>query len=103
MIEIDLTYNLCDSDVSDISVPHPKLIVQRDGKIYHPHFLMAVMIHQRRNSKLYEDFAHILTMNSSMKNIKFVSTDLDLSVYNGFKRIIPGLCNLICTRHKKKR
>ena len=45
----------------------------------------------------------VVQENPTIRNLKFLGTDLEPALYLGFKEVIPDLKNLLCVKHMADR
>lgn len=103
-VQIDLTYDLLEQYVTDMSMRNKRLLVQgSDGNWYHPYWLMPFAIHQVKDSDASYLLSHVLIhKNEKLKLLQYILSDLDTAFYKGFKRNIRNLKPLWCTIHMRK-
>ena len=98
ILGIDMTYNCGDFYVTPTTIQHPFLI--HSTTLVEPVILGPTFIHTEHNQSVYELFASdIINVNKNLKHLKFLGSDRQLEVYNGFEVFMPDLQLMICKKH----
>ena len=97
---IDTTFNLCENWVSDPCYNNIRLETS-EGK--NPIFMGPAMIHFNKEEFTFSRFiCEMCTYNPGIKELKFIGTDLEKAIFNGFAYQIAGLKVLLCVLHLQK-
>ena len=99
-MSIDTTFNLHSNWVTDTCYENTRLQTQ-NGK--HPFFLGPILIRFEKDAFIFDRFAReMCSFQSKIKNLKTISTDQEMAIYNGFASQIPDLNLLLCVFHLQK-
>lgn len=94
----DMTYNAGQFYVTPTTIRHPMLINTRS--MVEPALLGPTIIHTQHNVNVYKAFAaDLVNCDDRLKNIKYLGSDRQMEIYNGFKSHMPGLGHMLCKKH----
>ena len=97
---VDTTFNTTDLWLTD-TVFKCKIIIRTSDK-KHPYFIGPIMFPFRKTQETFQRFATEIALVEGIENIKFVGSDLDSAIYNGFLSVFKSAKNF-CVWHLKKR
>ena len=102
VVGIDTTFNLCDLWVTDSCYKNTRIVNRATGN--YPVFLGTLMFNFTKDKSTFSRFAlEMMAVDSNISNLKKVGTDMDESIYNGVKPVIPEVKQLYCVRHLRQR
>ena len=89
LLGIDTTFNLCNLWVTDSCYKNDRIVHNVTGN--HPVFL---------DESTFTTFAlEMIALDPEVINIKQIGSDMEKTIYNGFKAIIPSAGQLYCVQH----
>ena len=101
VLEIDVTYNLCDIWVTDSCCRNKRLISNTSG--VYPVYLGPTLLHFTKDIQTFTQFAlEIQACNPETRGIKKIGVDMEDAIYNGVKILFPEAQQLYCVRHLKQ-
>ena len=99
---IDTRFNLCDLWVTDSCYKNTRIVNRATGK--HPLFLGPLIFHFIKDKSTLSHFAlEMMTVDSNISHLKKIGMDMDESIYNSVKAVIPEVKQLYCVRQLRKR
>jgi len=94
---MDTTFDLCDMWLTDTAYQNLRLV---NSKNQHPWFFGPSFLHMKRSAETFLRFALDMVVSTpGLKPPKFLGTDLEKAMYDGFKKVFPDLNSLLCVKH----
>ena len=97
VLYIDTTFNLCSYWLTDCCYKKFRL---KNTNGDNPNFIGPSPIHFEKNELIFSRLnAEMCTFQPQIKDLKYIGTDLENAIFNGFSSQINELKRLLCVRH----
>ena len=101
VLDVDLTFNISDYNVTIITYRHPLLLVK--NKEIHPVMLGPILKHTNNSFESYFTLpSTLIRLRPSYTSLKAFGTDGELNVYSAFKSCFNKAQHLLCWIHAKE-
>ena len=62
------------------------------------------ILHMSKKPETFTRFCiEMVVTNPALRNLKYLGTDMERALYQGFKVVVPELKNLLCVKHMSDR